>query len=112
MKKYRWTLRPINDSDTLLIPQLQAELNQLPEALARILVLRGIRSFEEARLFFRPSLEDLHDPFLMKDMDRAAERVAEAIERGERVLVYGALKMDMALALPALIKLPVKISLY
>ena len=94
MKKYRWTLRPINDSDTLLIPQLQAELNQLPEALARILVLRGIRSFEEARLFFRPSLEDLHDPFLMKDMDRAAERVAEAIERGERVLVYGDYDVD------------------
>ncbi len=73
---------------------IQQELNQLPEALARVLVLRGIDSLEGARLFFRPRLEDLHDPFLMKGMRAASERVAEAVRRGEKILVYGDYDVD------------------
>ncbi len=92
MKKYRWTLRTPPHPEKVL--QLQRALNHIPEALARILILRGIDSFEAARQFFRPSLEHLHNPFLMKDMDLASERLAEAIEQGERVLVYGDYDVD------------------
>jgi single-stranded-DNA-specific exonuclease len=89
---YRWTPRTIDDPNT--VHQLQDALNGLPEALARVLVLRGIASFDAARHFFRAGRDDLHDPFLMQDMDRAAHRVAQAIEQGERVLVYGDYDVD------------------
>lgn len=88
----RWTLRPLDDearADTLA-----ASLNGLPPALARALVLRGVTSFDAARTFFRPALAGLHDPFRMRDMDLAAERVARAIRDGERVLVYGDYDVD------------------
>ena len=73
---------------------LCTDLNDLPEALGRALVLRGVETFQEAHQFFRPSLEDLHDPFLMKDMEVAAERVREAILNGEKVLVFGDYDVD------------------
>ncbi len=76
------------------VARLQKELNNLPEALARILVLRGIETFEAARLFFRPSLDHLHDPFAMKDMDAAADRVLRALETGDRITVYGDYDVD------------------
>ncbi|GIV61086.1 MAG: single-stranded-DNA-specific exonuclease RecJ [Rhodothermaceae bacterium] len=90
--KYRWALRPVENPDA--VARLQRELNNLPEALARALVLRGIETFEAARHFFRPSREDLHDPFLMQDMEAAADRVATALTRGERILVYGDYDVD------------------
>ncbi len=74
--------------------RLQRELNNLPEALALSLVHRGVSTFEEARLFFRPALEHLHDPLLMQDMERAARRVATAVRGRERVLVYGDYDVD------------------
>ncbi|MGI9174034.1 MAG: single-stranded-DNA-specific exonuclease RecJ [Rhodothermales bacterium] len=89
---HRWVLRPMDRPE--VAARLQQELNNLPEALARALVLRGIDTFDAARLFFRPSLDHLHDPFLMRDMDRAADRLAEAIQRKERVLVYGDYDVD------------------
>ena len=89
---YRWIPRDVDNPDT--VQRLQRDLNDLPEALARALVLRGIETFDEARHYFRASLDHLHDPFLMQDMDRAADRVAQAIERGERVLVYGDYDVD------------------
>ena len=55
--------------------------------LATLLVQRGISTFEEAKTFFRPDLSQLHDPFLMKDMDRAVDRVLQAINNGEKLLV-------------------------
>ena len=55
---------------------------------------RGVETFEQARSFFRPSLEDLHDPFLMKDMDIAVQRVRDAITGGQRILVYGDYDVD------------------
>jgi single-stranded-DNA-specific exonuclease len=59
-----------------------------------LLAQRGIRNFEESRAFFRPSLDDLHDPFLMKDMDKAIDRIDKALEKGEKILVYGDYDVD------------------
>ncbi len=88
----RWTLRPIADES---VPEAISEsLNGLPAPLARALVLRGVTSFDAARTFFRPALTGLHDPFEMRDMDAAAERVARAITSGEKVLVYGDYDVD------------------
>lgn len=66
----------------------------IDKVLAELLVQRGIESFEQARAFFRPSLEDLHDPFLMKDMDKAVQRLHKAIVEGEKILVYGDYDVD------------------
>ncbi len=89
---YRWIRRSLDDPD--IVPQLQRDLNDLPEALARTLALREVTSFEEARHFFRADLGALHDPFEMADMEPAAARVAEAVRSGERVLVYGDYDVD------------------
>jgi single-stranded-DNA-specific exonuclease len=62
--------------------------------LASLLVQRGVTTFEQARSFFRPDLSELHDPFLMKDMDRAVERLRKAIVSGEKILVYGDYDVD------------------
>ncbi|MDX2003206.1 MAG: single-stranded-DNA-specific exonuclease RecJ [Chitinophagales bacterium] len=64
------------------------------EVLARLLILRGVESFDDARLFFRPSLEHLHDPFEMKDMRLAVKRLEKALEREEKILVYGDYDVD------------------
>ena len=88
----RWTLRPLDDESTA--EALSASLNGLQPSLARSLVLRGVTSFDSARTFFRPALAGLHDPFRMRDMDLAADRVARAIRDGERVLVYGDYDVD------------------
>lgn len=91
-KKYRWVLKNIADAG--LVPTLARQLNDLPEALVRALVLRGVTTFDDARRYFRPTKETLHDPFLMQDMAAAADRVAQAIRQGERVLVYGDYDVD------------------
>ena len=87
----RWLLNEQVDN------QQVAELSKvlgIDENLATLLVQRGITNFEEAKTFFRPSLDQLHDPFLMKDMDKAVERVLRAINEGEKVLVYGDYDVD------------------
>lgn len=73
--------------------QLEKEINVSPP-IAQLLVQRGITSFEEARHFFRPALKDLHDPFLMKDMDAAVDRIQEAVGKDEKILVYGDYDVD------------------
>ena len=73
--------------------QLAAELG-IDRVLADLLVQRGIETFDAARSFFRPRLEDLHDPFLMTDMDKAVERLHQAITGGEKILVYGDYDVD------------------
>ncbi len=88
----RWTLRPVEDEAA--VAALAAQLNDLPPALARALVVRGVGDFDTARSFFRDGLEAVHDPFLMRDMDRAASRLAEAVARRERVMVYGDYDVD------------------
>lgn len=67
---------------------------KIHRALCRILVARGITTFEEARHFFRPDPSHLHDPFLMKDMSRAVDRILAAIDGGERILVFGDYDVD------------------
>jgi single-stranded-DNA-specific exonuclease len=62
--------------------------------IAQLLVQRGIETYEEARVFFRPSSGDLHDPFLMKDMDRAIQRILGAIDGREKILVFGDYDVD------------------
>jgi len=62
--------------------------------LATLLVQRGVTTFDEAKTFFRPTLESLHDPFLMKDMDKAVDRIEKAIANKEKVLVYGDYDVD------------------
>ena len=67
---------------------------KLNPSLAKLLVQRGILDFEQSRNFFRPELSHLHDPFLMKDMDLAVDRIVEAIKRQEKILVYGDYDVD------------------
>lgn len=87
----RWVKAPVEQVE--LIQELQVAL-QIDEVLARLLVLRGIHSYEAAREFFRPELGHLHDPFLMKDMEQAVERIEKAIASGEKILVFGDYDVD------------------
>ncbi|APU68195.1 single-stranded-DNA-specific exonuclease RecJ [Christiangramia flava] len=87
----RWTLKPKPDS--IVSEKLSEELGvSLP--VAKLLVQRGIETFQEAKDFFRPDLDKLHDPFLMKDMDLAVKRLSEAIENGENIMIYGDYDVD------------------
>ena len=61
---------------------------------SKILVMRGIDTYAKARAFFKPNHSDIHDPFLMKDMQKAVERIATAIENGEKILIYGDYDVD------------------
>ena len=90
---HQWNIRRLTAQEEALQQQLQRELN-ISSAAARMLVVRGIQSAEEARLFIRPSLDRLHDPFLMKDMDKAVERLHQAITQGEKILIYGDYDVD------------------
>jgi single-stranded-DNA-specific exonuclease len=94
----RWT---ILTADTEKVKSLQAALN-IPAALCKILVQRGIESFDAAKKYFRPSLDELHDPWLMKDMDKAVKRIMDAIRRGEKILVYGDYDVDGTTAVSSL----------
>lgn len=87
----RWTFpSPVNPET---ISELASALSVEP-LIAQLLVQRGISNFEEARLFFRPTLADLHDPYLMKDMDKAVARIEQAFENGENILVFGDYDVD------------------
>ncbi|HEA31513.1 MAG TPA: single-stranded-DNA-specific exonuclease RecJ [Leeuwenhoekiella sp.] len=87
----RWSLKPIPEKRT--IETLAGELG-VPKIIAQLLVQRGVDTFAKAKKFFRPSLDDLHDPFLMKDMDLAVNRIEKAIENEENILVYGDYDVD------------------
>lgn len=76
-----------------MVEYLSNEINVNP-TLANVLVNRGIGDFQQAKDFFRPDLDKLHDPFLMKDMDKAVHRLKEAIENNEKILVYGDYDVD------------------
>lgn len=86
----RWHIR---DAPEGKVRQL-AEALKIHPALCSILVQRGVETFDEAKYFFRPQLTDLHDPFLMKDMDKAVYRIANAFEKKERILVFGDYDVD------------------
>jgi single-stranded-DNA-specific exonuclease len=87
----RWTLKKSPEKEK--IKQLASELS-IEKLLAEILMQRGISTFDEAKKYFRPSLEDLHDPFLMKDMDVAVKRIETAITNNENILIYGDYDVD------------------
>jgi single-stranded-DNA-specific exonuclease len=87
----RWAEQVV--SDLKAVEELQHQLN-IDEVLATLLVSRGITNFDDARSFFRPSLNHLHDPFMMKDMEIAINRIEQAIARKERILIYGDYDVD------------------
>ena len=91
--EYSWNIRRLTAQEEALQQQLQRELN-ISSAAARMLVVRDIQSAEEARQFIRPSLDKLHDPFLMKDMDKAVERLHQALTQNENILIYGDYDVD------------------
>lgn len=87
----RWKFKPETN------PQITSKLAQelgVDTTLAKLLVNRGIETYEEAESFFRPSLTNLHNPYLMKDMELAVERIEKAILEGENILVYGDYDVD------------------
>ena len=86
-----WNLKPQGDIND--IKHLSAALN-VNMVIANLLVQRGIKTFNEAKSFFRPRLTDLHDPYLMKDMDKAVARLEQAIQSQEKVLIYGDYDVD------------------
>ena len=86
----RWNTKP---ADPVKVKVLQDAL-QVHPALSRLLVQRGIEAFEEARSYFRPRLEDLHSPWLFKDMDKAVSRIEKAITQQEKILIYGDYDVD------------------
>ena len=87
----RWTLQP--KPSEKIVNHLSKELG-VDTIIATLLVQRGIKTFDEAKHFFRPQLSDLHDPFLMKDMDKAVARIEKAIANEENILVYGDYDVD------------------
>ena len=87
----RWIIA--KEVDKQLVKSLSESLG-IDEILAILLVQRGITNFEEAKNFFRPSLSQLHDPFLMKDMDKAVDRLQKAMNNGEKILIYGDYDVD------------------
>src|SRR5690554_2595403 len=86
-----WTLKPKPDPEK--IRSLSKALN-VDSTIASLLSQRGVDTFEEAEKFFRPSLKDLHDPYLMRDMEKAVARIENAIENQENILVYGDYDVD------------------
>ena len=87
----RWTLKPKPEAAKVA---LLKETLQVDDVVATLLLQRGIETYEVAKTFFRPSLSDLHDPFLMKDMDKAASRIEAALLQRENILVYGDYDVD------------------
>src|SRR5689334_7195570 len=87
----RWLQKEIPSQEE--IQKLSQTINTNPY-LTAILIQRGISDFENAREFFRPSLENLHDPFLMKDMDKAVSRLNTALNLNEKILIYADYDVD------------------
>ena len=86
----RWVVKSADENK---VKTLQEALKIHP-IICKLLVQRGIETFEQAKAFFRPSLDDLHDPFLMNGMDNAVNRIATAIANNEKILIYGDYDVD------------------
>jgi single-stranded-DNA-specific exonuclease len=89
--EYLWNPQP--EPNQTEITDLASAINVNPY-IARLLVQRGIKNFEEAKHYFRPQLTDLYDPFLMKGMNEAVDRLAEAISKQEKIMIYGDYDVD------------------
>lgn len=86
-----WIVRA--ESDKERIDKLSNELN-LPKSIVNLLIQKGIKTYDEARSFFKPSLQDIHNPYLMQDMKKSVERVEQAIANKEKILVFGDYDVD------------------
>lgn len=87
----RWKIKP--EPNPQITIKLAKELG-VENTIAKLLVHRGIETYDQAKAFFRPNLTDLHNPYLMKDMDKAVERIEKGISEGEQILVYGDYDVD------------------
>jgi single-stranded-DNA-specific exonuclease len=87
----KWIYKPEPDEE--IVDGLSSSLG-FGTFESKLLVLRGIDNYQKAREFFKPNLTDIHNPFLMADMQKAVERIATAIENGEKILVYGDYDVD------------------
>lgn len=90
---YKWIYEPPTTEDLACASEL-ADTVRVNPAIAQMLVARGIRTADEAKKFFRPQLLELHDPYLMRDMDKAVERLNEAMGQRERIMIYGDYDVD------------------
>lgn len=90
MQKKRWVIKK---TDEIITDELYQDL-RINRTLCKLLIQRNVTTFEQAKHFFRPSLDQLHDPFLMKDMDKAVERIHSAIINKEKILIYGDYDVD------------------
>src|SRR5687767_14695736 len=86
----RWRIKEADAGKTIALQQAL----RIHPAICKILTQRGIGTYDEAKSFFRPSLNDLHSPWLMKDMEKAVDRITAAIELREKILVYGDYDVD------------------
>ena len=87
----RWESKPLPGATKVKAIQ---EALQVPETIATLLIQKGIEDFETAKTFFRPQLSELHDPFLMQDMQQAVERIDRACQQQESLMVYGDYDVD------------------
>ncbi len=105
----------MHEPDQEKVQTLMKEIN-VSEPIAKALVNRGITTYDEAKWFFRPSIEHLHSPFLMNGMKEAAERLSKAIDEGEKILIYGDYDVDGTTATSLLMlflkKLGAKVDFY
>lgn len=90
---YKWNYQPLKPNDVEKRDELNKKLGIHP-VLCQLLIQRGITSVEAADKFFQPNLKDLHDPFLLPDMDKAIDRIEKALGEKERILVYGDYDVD------------------
>lgn len=102
--EYKWLISEWTEEELALRKHLASELH-ISEAGAGLLVKRGITCREEASAYVHPSLDDLNDPFLMRDMDKATERLNRAISAGEKILVYGDYDVDGTTAVALTVKM-------
>lgn len=91
MSHKRWSIKK---ADEATVAQISKDLPRVHPMVWRLLATRGISNYDAAKAFFRPALEDLHDPFLMKGMKAAVQRITEAVEWHERILIYGDYDVD------------------
>ena len=88
--KTEWVVEEVESKK---IEDLSKSLN-VSYIISKLLILRGITNYDEAKLFFRPKINDIHDPFLMKDMRLAIDRINSAITKNEKILIYGDYDVD------------------
>ncbi|MFL5728360.1 MAG: single-stranded-DNA-specific exonuclease RecJ [Cytophagaceae bacterium] len=87
----RWDFKAVPEEEQVVALSKAINVNEI---VASVLIQRGVHDFDSAKAFFRPALESLHDPFLMKDMDKAVSRLEEAIAKNQRILIYGDYDVD------------------